>query len=163
MPMPSLHRRQHHVPAVTNTDPISSLCTHAEATFIGVFCMWRFLLGIGIGGDYPLSAVITSEYTPQNIRGSMMACVFAMQGVGYMAAAIVSTVVLACFQGAISDVSRQCCHACSNACFVSSVECMCCVSMGRAGNVPAVLCCAHHVVICTASGVWRMVWMQSGA
>jgi hypothetical protein len=30
------------------------------ATFIGVFAMWRFLLGIGIGGDYPLSAVITS-------------------------------------------------------------------------------------------------------
>lgn len=27
----------------------------------GVFIFWRVLLGIGIGGDYPLSAVITSE------------------------------------------------------------------------------------------------------
>jgi MFS family permease len=41
--------------------------------------MWRFLLGIGIGGDYPLSAVITSEYTPRHLRGAMMASVFAMQ------------------------------------------------------------------------------------
>jgi MFS family permease len=47
--------------------------------FIGVFAMWRFLLGIGIGGDYPLSAVITSEYTPRHLRGAMMAAVFAMQ------------------------------------------------------------------------------------
>lgn len=50
-----------------------------QATFIGLFVTWRFLLGVGIGGDYPLSAVITSEYTPQNIRGAMIAAVFSMQ------------------------------------------------------------------------------------
>jgi PHS family inorganic phosphate transporter-like MFS transporter len=50
-----------------------------QATFIGLFVTWRFLLGIGIGGDYPLSAVITSEYTPKNIRGAMVAAVFSMQ------------------------------------------------------------------------------------
>ena len=31
------------------------------------------------GGDYPLSAVITSEYTPRHLRGAMMAAVFSMQ------------------------------------------------------------------------------------
>jgi MFS transporter, PHS family, inorganic phosphate transporter len=29
-------------------------------SIIGVLIVWRFLQGIGIGGDYPLSAVISS-------------------------------------------------------------------------------------------------------
>jgi PHS family inorganic phosphate transporter-like MFS transporter len=28
----------------------------------GLLVFWRVVMGIGIGGDYPLSAVITSEY-----------------------------------------------------------------------------------------------------
>jgi MFS transporter, PHS family, inorganic phosphate transporter len=28
---------------------------------VGVMVFWRVMMGIGIGGDYPLSAVITSE------------------------------------------------------------------------------------------------------
>ncbi len=28
---------------------------------VGVLIFWRVIMGIGIGGDYPLSAVITSE------------------------------------------------------------------------------------------------------
>lgn len=28
---------------------------------VGVLVFWRVIMGIGIGGDYPLSAVITSE------------------------------------------------------------------------------------------------------
>jgi PHS family inorganic phosphate transporter-like MFS transporter len=31
-------------------------------TFTGLFIFWRVMMGIGIGGDYPLSSVITSEY-----------------------------------------------------------------------------------------------------
>lgn len=27
----------------------------------GVICFWRVIMGIGIGGDYPLSSIITSE------------------------------------------------------------------------------------------------------
>jgi MFS transporter, PHS family, inorganic phosphate transporter len=30
-------------------------------SFVGVMVFWRVMMGIGIGGDYPLSAVITSE------------------------------------------------------------------------------------------------------
>jgi PHS family inorganic phosphate transporter-like MFS transporter len=30
-------------------------------SFVGVMVFWRLTMGIGIGGDYPLSAVITSE------------------------------------------------------------------------------------------------------
>lgn len=44
----------------------------------------RFLLGIGIGGDYPLSACITSEVAAVKIRGRMMTAVFASQGIIYL-------------------------------------------------------------------------------
>jgi PHS family inorganic phosphate transporter-like MFS transporter len=46
----------------------------------GVLVFWRFIMGIGIGGDYPLSAVQTSEFAATRIRGRMMCAVFAMQG-----------------------------------------------------------------------------------
>jgi PHS family inorganic phosphate transporter-like MFS transporter len=30
-------------------------------SIVGVIIFWRVLMGIGIGGDYPLSSIITSE------------------------------------------------------------------------------------------------------
>ena len=39
-------------------------------------------MGVGIGGDYPLSAVISSEFASTKIRGRMMTAVFAAQGWG---------------------------------------------------------------------------------
>jgi len=39
-------------------------------------------MGVGIGGDYPLSAVISSEFGATRIRGRMMTAVFANQGWG---------------------------------------------------------------------------------
>jgi PHS family inorganic phosphate transporter-like MFS transporter len=39
----------------------------------GVLGMWRIFLGLGIGGDYPLSATITSEFATTKRRGAMMA------------------------------------------------------------------------------------------
>jgi len=38
--------------------------------------------GIGIGGDYPVSATIRSEYSRKSSRGKMVSLVFAMQGAG---------------------------------------------------------------------------------
>ena len=49
-------------------------------------------MGFGIGGDYPLSAIITSEFANVSNRGAMMAAVFAMQGFGILAASIVSLI-----------------------------------------------------------------------
>ncbi|KAI8606985.1 major facilitator superfamily domain-containing protein, partial [Chytriomyces sp. MP71] len=34
-----------------------------------ILSIWRFFLGIGIGGDYPMSAVITSEFANVRYRG----------------------------------------------------------------------------------------------
>ncbi|RXI08679.1 hypothetical protein DVH24_022823 [Malus domestica] len=42
------------------------------------------VLGFGIGGDYPLSAVIMSEYANQKTQGGFIAAVFAMQGFGIL-------------------------------------------------------------------------------
>jgi PHS family inorganic phosphate transporter-like MFS transporter len=30
-------------------------------SIVGVLIFWRVIMGIGIGGDYPLSSIITSE------------------------------------------------------------------------------------------------------
>lgn len=51
-------------------------------SIIGVLVVWRFIMGVGIGGDYPLSAVISSEFSSAHIRGRMMTAVFAAQGWG---------------------------------------------------------------------------------
>ncbi|ORX89287.1 phosphate:H+ symporter [Basidiobolus meristosporus CBS 931.73] len=68
---------------------------------LAILGFWRFILGIGIGGDYPVSAVITSEFSSTNRRGMMIAAVFASQGIGILVAAIFTVIVLAIFQGAI--------------------------------------------------------------
>lgn len=47
---------------------------------IGTLCFWRFVLGVGVGGDYPISAVIMSEYSSTCSRGAYVGAVFAMQG-----------------------------------------------------------------------------------
>jgi MFS transporter, PHS family, inorganic phosphate transporter len=39
-------------------------------------------MGVGIGGDYPLSAIIVSEFSPIHIRGRLMTAVVASQGWG---------------------------------------------------------------------------------
>ena len=49
---------------------------------IGSLVVWRFIMGVGIGGDYPLSAVISSEFAATRTRGRMMTAVFSFQGWG---------------------------------------------------------------------------------
>jgi MFS transporter, PHS family, inorganic phosphate transporter len=68
---------------------------------VGIIVFWRVLLGIGIGGDYPMSAVITSEFASTRYRGRMMAAVFSMQGFGIITAALVYYFTLLAFQSAI--------------------------------------------------------------
>ena len=46
---------------------------------VTVLCFFRFWLGVSIGGDYPLSATIMSEYANKRRRGAFIAAVFAMQ------------------------------------------------------------------------------------
>ncbi len=57
---------------------------------------FRFVLGLGIGGDYPVSATIVSEHAGKTHRGMLVTLVFAMQAAGLvvgplLAAALLST------------------------------------------------------------------------
>lgn len=45
--------------AATVTQSLAAPST--AMSFTGLIIFWRVVMGIGIGGDYPLSAVITSE------------------------------------------------------------------------------------------------------
>ncbi|OJA11143.1 hypothetical protein AZE42_02381, partial [Rhizopogon vesiculosus] len=68
---------------------------------IGVIIVWRFIMGVGIGGDYPLSAIISSEFAATRSRGRLMTAVFAAQGWGNLAAAIVAIIVVQAYKTSI--------------------------------------------------------------
>ncbi|XVE81833.1 hypothetical protein DITRI_Ditri15bG0097700 [Diplodiscus trichospermus] len=67
---------------------------------MATLCFFRFWLGFGIGGDYPLSATIMSEYANKRTRGAFIAAVFAMQGFGILGGGIVALIVSASFDHA---------------------------------------------------------------
>ncbi|XP_057532425.1 probable inorganic phosphate transporter 1-3 [Amaranthus tricolor] len=64
---------------------------------ITTLCFFRFWVGFGIGGEYPLSATIMAEYANKNTRGTFIAAVFAMQGMGILASALVAMFIAAIF------------------------------------------------------------------
>ena len=49
---------------------------------LATLVMFRFLLGLGVGGDYPVSAVLMSEYSHHRSRGRMVGLVFSTQAIG---------------------------------------------------------------------------------
>ncbi len=55
----------------------------------------RAILGFGIGGDYPLSAVIMSEYANVKSRGRMVTLVFSAQALGLIFGPMVALTLLA--------------------------------------------------------------------
>ncbi|KAI9763896.1 MAG: hypothetical protein M1840_009008 [Geoglossum simile] len=69
---------------------------------IGWLIFWRLLMGFGIGGDYPLSAVITAEFAPRKHRARMLAAVFFMQPIGQLIANIVAVIATAAYRSHIT-------------------------------------------------------------
>ncbi|KAM3372930.1 hypothetical protein ACQJBY_019715 [Aegilops geniculata] len=85
---------------------LASGFTFGKSTYKSVvitLCFFRFWLGFSIGGDYPLSATIMSEYANKRTRGAFMAAVFAMQGFGNVAAGLVGTITSAAFVNSSQD------------------------------------------------------------
>ena len=60
--------------------------------------VWRIVLGIGVGGDYPMSASVTSDRTKIYKRGTMLAYIFANQGWGSLVGSLVTIVVLSAYK-----------------------------------------------------------------
>lgn len=71
---------------------------HNAKSVMATLCFFRFWLGFGIGGDYPLSATIMSEYANKKTRGAFIAAVFAMQGFGIMAGGIFAIIISSTFK-----------------------------------------------------------------
>ncbi|MCL5972760.1 MAG: MFS transporter [Firmicutes bacterium] len=55
---------------------------------------FRFLLGIGIGADYPISSTYVSEFMPKKIRGRMLSGAFSFQAIGALFGAAVGLGIL---------------------------------------------------------------------
>ncbi|MCL4331121.1 MAG: MFS transporter [Candidatus Thermoplasmatota archaeon] len=57
---------------------------------VNILIIWRFILGIGIGGDYATSSTIMAEYSNTAHRGKLVGMVFSMQSLGLLAGPLVS-------------------------------------------------------------------------
>mmetsp|Transcript_5973 Transcript_5973/g.12734 ORF Transcript_5973/g.12734 Transcript_5973/m.12734 type:complete len:411 (-) Transcript_5973:254-1486(-) len=81
----------------------SATMTHQsleQFIFLDIFrqlAAWRFLLGFGCGGIYPLAAVISAESASNgsgNDRAKLVALTFSMQGVGFLAVPLTACMLL---------------------------------------------------------------------
>jgi PHS family inorganic phosphate transporter-like MFS transporter len=73
---------------------VAALATAVSPNIIWLL-VWRFILGIGIGGDYPVSAVLMSEYANRRNRGRLVGMVFSMQALGLIVGPLVALIILA--------------------------------------------------------------------
>ncbi|KAI3341900.1 major facilitator superfamily domain-containing protein [Ustulina deusta] len=112
-------------------------------SFTGLMTFWRVMMGIGIGGDYPLSSVITSEFAPTRWRGAMMAAVFSMQGIGQLFAAIVALITTAAFANMFKNATNV--GDCDYDCQTAADRCWR-IIIG-VGAVPAVFALYYRITI----------------
>ncbi|MDA8195102.1 MAG: MFS transporter [Thermaerobacter sp.] len=56
--------------------------------------VFRFLLGVGLGADYPISSTLTAEFSPNRRRGMLMVTTIAFWVVGGLASYLVSLLLL---------------------------------------------------------------------
>ena len=83
-----------------------SICSTRNCVLVS-HALFRFILGFGIGGDYPLLATIMSEFANKRTRGALIAAVFSMQGFGILTASTVTMVVCAIFDHVSHNVSKD--------------------------------------------------------
>ncbi|KAK5216849.1 hypothetical protein LTR72_010219 [Exophiala xenobiotica] len=82
---------------------MSSQGYNASMSVFSWLIWWRVMVGIGVGADYPLSAVITAEFAPAKHRARMMAAVFFMQPLGQIAGNLISLIVVSISRSSNSD------------------------------------------------------------
>ncbi len=68
-----------------------------------VLIAFRFLLGFGVGGDYPVSAVLMSEYANRKDRGKLVGMVFSTQALGLIVGPLIALALLGA--GTSNDVA----------------------------------------------------------
>jgi len=55
--------------------------------------LFRFLLGLGIGADYPISSTYVTEFSPTKVRGKLISTTFMFWGLGALTAALVGYLI----------------------------------------------------------------------
>ncbi len=75
----------------------------ALAPSFWVLIAFRFVLGFGVGGDYPVSAVMVSEYANRKDRGKLVGMVFGTQALGLVIGPLIALALLG--SGASDDVA----------------------------------------------------------
>ena len=85
------------------SDPTDVLSPNGALVWLGVF---RIVLGIGVGGDYPMSASVTSDRANLRKRGTMLAYIFANQGWGSFVGSLVTLVVLSIYKHVMNDEGK---------------------------------------------------------
>src|SRR5450755_2836097 len=70
---------------------------------LAILIVFRFVLGFGVGGDYPVSAVLMSEYANRRDRGKLVGLVFSTQALGLIVGPLVALGLLGA--GTSSDLT----------------------------------------------------------
>jgi PHS family inorganic phosphate transporter-like MFS transporter len=78
------------VAAIMIAGALGSALSGSFWTLIG----FRFLLGVGVGGDYPVSAVMVSEYANRKDRGKLVGMVFGTQALGLIIGPLIALALL---------------------------------------------------------------------
>jgi MFS transporter, PHS family, inorganic phosphate transporter len=78
------------VAAITIAGALGSALAPSYWVLIG----FRFLLGFGVGGDYPVSAVMVSEYANRKDRGKLVGMVFGTQALGLIVGPLIALALL---------------------------------------------------------------------
>ncbi|ESK86257.1 inorganic phosphate transporter [Moniliophthora roreri MCA 2997] len=77
------------------TTPTGQISPDSCLIYLGMF---RILLGVGVGGDYPMSASVTSDRANLRKRGTLLAYIFSNQGWGSFIGSLMTIIVLAAYK-----------------------------------------------------------------
>lgn len=67
----------------------------ALSTGLAMLIALRFVVGLGLGAELPVASTLVSEFSPRKIRGRMVVLLEAWWAVGWIAAAVIGTFVVA--------------------------------------------------------------------
>ncbi|HEX2965758.1 MAG TPA: MFS transporter, partial [Syntrophorhabdaceae bacterium] len=78
---------------------LCSICTGLSyyAAGFGTLCLLRFFTGLGVGGAFPLSVSLVSEFAPSHLRARLLTIVAGSYTLGWALAALVSIMVVPLF------------------------------------------------------------------
>jgi PHS family inorganic phosphate transporter-like MFS transporter len=82
----------------TCSDPNNYNSCRTSMSIYRWITFWRFVLGVGVGAEYPMSATIGVEWSSRQSRARMLAAIFMMQPLGQLLAFVVGIAALKGFR-----------------------------------------------------------------